>query len=194
MLVTEEKSITKEEMSGFPVEEFSGRIIVAQTPHEVLKAVSYLSTFPLIGFDTETRPSYKKGTVRGVALMQLSTEDTCFLIRLNLTGFPPCLAEFLSGTKTRKVGLSLKDDFLSINRREKIELQGFIDLQHVVPDFGFADIGLQKVYAILFRKRISKGQRLTNWEANILTDPQKRYAALDAWACLKIYKKLKNIS
>ncbi|MDR2627520.1 MAG: 3'-5' exonuclease domain-containing protein 2 [Dysgonamonadaceae bacterium] len=191
--MTEKKSITKEIIAEYPVEEFSGRIIVARTESEVIKAMSYLSSFPIIGFDTETRPSYKKGTIRGVALMQLSTDDTCFLIRLNLTDFPPCLVDFLSNAKIQKVGLSLRDDFLSMNRRTKIEPKGFIDLQKIVPRYGFADIGLQKIYAILFGKRISKGQRLTNWEAGILTDAQKKYAALDAWACLKIYKKLISI-
>jgi ribonuclease D len=193
MLVIEERSITKEAMAEYPVETFSGRIIVVQTKREVSQALAFLSSFPLIGFDTETKPIYTKGIVRGVALMQLSTDDTCFLIRLNRTGFPSCLVDFLSDAGIRKVGLSLKDDFLSINRRTKVELRGFIDLQQIVPQYGFTDIGLQKVYAMLFEKRISKGQRLTNWEADILTDAQKKYAALDAWACLKIYKKLKNI-
>jgi ribonuclease D len=189
----EEKRITKEEMSGYPVEVFRGRIIVARTAGEVEKAMSYLSSFPMVGFDTETKPSYRKGTLRGVALMQLSTDDTCFLIRLNHAGFPPCLTGFLSDEKIRKIGLSLRDDFLSISRRTEIVPKGFIDLQEIVPRYGFTDIGLQKIYAILFEKKISKSQRLTNWEADILSDAQKRYAALDAWACLKIYKKLKNI-
>ncbi len=187
----ETKSITKEEISTFPLEEFAGRIIIAQTEKEVQKAVSYLSSFPIIGFDTETRPSFKKGIVRGVALMQLATEDTCILIRLNMTGFPVCLTEFLANPRIKKIGLSLRDDFLSMNRRMPIEPKGFVDLQQIVPRYGFSDIGLQKVYALLFRKKISKGQQLSNWEAETLTDAQKKYASLDAWACLKIYKELK---
>ncbi len=190
----ETKSITKEEIASFPVEEFSGRIIVAQTEKEVEKAVQYLEDLPMVGFDTETRPAYKKGTVRGVALMQLSTDDTCFLIRLNLTDFPPCLIRFLSNPDIKKIGLSLRDDFLSMNRRTKIEPKGFIDLQQIVPAYGIADISLQKMYALLFGKKISKGQRLTNWEADILTDAQKKYAALDAWACLKIYQAIQQMN
>lgn len=192
--MTEIKSITKEEIATLPVEEYTGRVIVAQTEREVQKAVEFLSAYPMIGFDTETRPAYKKGTVRGVALMQLSTKDTCFLIRLNLTGFPPCLVEFLVNAGIKKIGLSLRDDFLSMNRRMKIDPKGFIDLQQIVPRYGFTDIGLQKIYALLFKKKISKGQRLSNWEADVLSEAQKKYAALDAWACLKIYEALEKMN
>jgi ribonuclease D len=89
-----------------------------------------------------------------------------------------------------KIGLSLRDDFLSMSRRMKFTPAGFIDLQKVVKDYNIDDLSLQKIYAILFQKKISKNQRLTNWEADELTEPQKKYAALDAWACLKIYEKL----
>ncbi len=186
------KSITKEELSTYPQEEFSGRIIVVQTENEVKKVMTHLSSYTLVGFDTETRPAYKRGVTRGVSLMQIATEEECFLIRLNLTGFPACLVDFLSDPNILKIGLSLRDDFLSINRRTRIEPKGFIDLQQIVPRYGFADISLQKVYALLFRKKISKSQRLSNWEADILSDSQKKYAALDAWACLKIYKTLQT--
>ena len=188
------KSISKEEIAALPAEEFSGRIFVAQTEKEVKQAIQYLSSFSAIGFDTETRPVYKKGIVRGAALMQLSTQDTCFLIRLNRTNFPPCLIEFMSNPAIQKIGLSLRDDFLSMNRRTSIEPKGFVDLQLLVPKHGFTDISLQKIYAILFQKKISKKQRLTNWEAEILTDAQKKYAALDAWACLKIYDALQQLN
>ena len=156
------------------------------------KAVRYLSKFSMIGFDTETRPAYKKGSHHSVSLIQLSTEDTCFLFRVNILGFPKCLSDLLSNPKIKKVGLSLRDDFASINRRQALIPEGFIDLQKIVQEYGITDISLQKVYAILFNKKISKNQRLTNWEADVLTDSQKKYAALDAWACLKIYKKLKS--
>lgn len=191
--MTVTKSISKEEIAGLPVAEYPGRIIVAQTDKEVLKAIQYLSGFPVVGFDTETRPAYKKGAVRGVALMQLSTSDTSFLIRLNLLGFSPCLVDFITNPDIKKIGLSLHDDFLSMNRRMEIAPQGFIDLQKMVPLYGFSDISLQKIYAILFRKKISKGQRLSNWEAVILSEAQKKYAALDSWACLKIYEALEQM-
>ena len=186
-----ESSITKETISTLKPETFKGRITVVQTLSKAEKAVKYLSKFPMIGFDTETRPSYKKGSYYSVSLIQLSTKNTCFLFRLNIIGFPQCLADLLSNPDIKKIGLSLRDDFAAINRRQKFTPNGFVDLQKIVPEYGITDISLQKIYALLFNKKISKNQRLTNWDADVLTAPQKKYAALDAWACLKIYNELK---
>ena len=185
-------TITKEELSGLVQEKFTGRIIVIQTLDEALKATAYLCGFSAIGFDTETRPAFKKGVSHQIALMQLSTEDTCFLFRLNLIGLPDCLAEILVNPAIKKIGLSLKDDFTAIHKRKSLAPVNFIDLQSFIQDYGIDDMGLQRIYGILFGKRISKGQRLSNWEADVLSEAQKLYAALDAWACLRIFNELKN--
>lgn len=182
------KSITKDEIAILPLEEFKGRIIVVQNEKDAEKAIAYLSTFPLVGFDTETRPCFRKGQGHKVALMQISADEVCFLFRLNFIGIPSCLSSFLTNGEIKKIGLSLKDDFGALRKRVEIVPAGFLDLQDYVGQFGIQDASLQKIYAILFKKKISKGQRLTNWEAEILSDAQKRYASLDAWACLKIYK------
>jgi ribonuclease D len=181
-------SISKEEISNFSVEEFTGRIYVVDNPADSEKAVQRLSRFKMLGFDTETRPTFTKGVIRSVALVQLSTFDDCFLFRLKDDGFPPALVKLLSNPEILKIGLSLRDDFLSMRRRTRFSPQGFVDLQQIVQEHGIEDISLQKIYAILFRKKISKNQRLTNWEADELTEAQKKYAALDAWACLRIYE------
>jgi len=186
-------TITKEELSTLVQEKFPGRIIVVQNKAEAIKATSYLAGFDAIGFDTETRPAFKKGVSHQIALMQLSTEDTCFLFRLNLIGLPDCLANILVDPKIKKIGLSLKDDFLAIHKRKALSPVNFIDLQSLVKDYGIEDMGLQRIYGILFGKRISKGQRLSNWESDVLSEAQKMYAALDAWACLKIFNELKHI-
>lgn len=184
------RTITKEEIAKYEVEEFSGRIIVINTLQDTEKAVRYLSEFKVIGFDTETRPAFKKGSVHSVALIQLSTNDTCFLFRIHNMEFPAALAKLLADPNILKIGLSLRDDFISMGRKMRFEPQGFIDIQNMVKDHNISDTSLQKVYALLFQKKISKSQRLTNWEADILTESQQKYAALDAWACLKIHEKL----
>lgn len=184
------KTITKEELSKLPLEEFPGKIFVIQTAEDADKAVNYLSQFKLLGFDTETRPAFKKGSVHGVALIQLATEDTCFLFRLNKIGFTESLINLLCNPEILKIGLSLKDDYQSMGRRTKFNPEGFIDLQKIVSEHDISDISLQKIYALIFNKKISKNQRLSNWEAENLSEPQKKYAALDAWACLKIYTEL----
>ena len=185
------KTITTEEMALLPLEVFQGKIEIVQTEKEADCAVEYLSQFNRIGFDTETRPSFTKGVIKGVSLIQLSTPDSCFLFRLNtLNGFQPSLIMLLSNPNILKIGLSLRDDFHSMGRRLKFVPQGFLDLQKIIQSYGIEELSLQKIYAILYGKRISKTQRLTNWEAPELTESQKKYAALDAWACLKIYETL----
>lgn len=183
-------TITKEAIAELKVEEFNGRIIQVITERDTKKAVDYLMKYPCVGFDTETRPSFKKGQRYKVSLMQIATEDTCFLFRLNHIGIPPALEEFLKSDKVLKIGLSLKDDFGAIRKRADFTPTHFLDLQSYVGQFGIEDASLQKIYAILFHKKISKGQRLTNWDADVLSESQQKYAALDAWACLKIYNLL----
>lgn len=184
-------TISKEQLSVLPQETFSGRIITIQSETEAEKACAYLEKYNAIGFDTETRPAFKKGVSHKIALMQLSTDDTCFLFRLNVIGLPDCLGNILINPAIKKIGLSLKDDFSAIHKRKPIVPSNFIELQSFVKDYGIEDNGLQRIYGILFEKRISKGQRLSNWEADVLSDAQKMYAAIDAWACLRIYNELK---
>jgi ribonuclease D len=184
------RSITKEEIAAFDTEEFSGPISVIDTPDKAEDAVNCLLGFRNLGFDTETRPTFRKGNLNSVALIQLATDSQCYLFRLNCIGFSSPLIRLLSNVNIRKIGLSLKDDFTTMSRRMKFTPQGFIDLQAIISEHDIADTSLQKIYAILFQKRISKSRQLSNWEAEKLSDAQQKYAALDAWACLKIYEKL----
>lgn len=184
------KSITKEEIASFDSEEFNGQILVVDSQSKVIPAIDYLSKFRNLGFDTETRPTFRKGNQNNLALIQLATDDRCYLFRINKIGFSPALVRLLSDRNIQKIGLSLRDDFTGMSRQMKFSPQGFIDLQKMVSEYDIADISLQKIYAILFQKKISKNQQLSNWEAESLSDAQKKYAAIDAWACLKIYEKL----
>lgn len=177
-----------------PVVTFGGRIIVIQTEAEAEKAVGYLLSQSIVGVDTETRPSFRKGVLNKVALLQVSTYDTCFLFRLNMIGFCPAVVRFLTDTRLLKVGLSLKDDIHNLHYLGDFEAKNFVELQQLVGKVGIKEMSLQKVYAILFGWKISKRQRLTNWEADVLTDAQKVYAAIDAWACLKIYDRIQELS
>ena len=183
-------TISKEQITELPIETFSGKIVVADNENDIEKAIAYLSTQTEIGFDTETKPAFRKGQNNKVALMQLSSMDTCFLFRLNKIGYPDALDDILCNAEIKKIGLSLKDDFAAIRKRTDKKPVNFIDLQSFVDNYGIDDNGLQRIYAIVFGKKISKNQRLSNWEAAQLTPAQQTYAAIDAWACLKIYKKL----
>ena len=181
-------TITKAEIAQMPKVFFEGRIFVVYTEEDAEKAVSYLKTQTIVGVDTETRPSFKRGLTHKVALLQIATSDTCFLFRLNRIGMPESLQEFLTGD-VLKIGLSLKDDFMMLRRRKDVHAEegNWIELQDYVGRFGIEDRSLQKIYANLFGQKISKSQRLSNWEAETLTEGQMRYAATDAWACVQIY-------
>ena len=184
--------IDKNEISTMPTVTFEGRIITIDTPQAVDQAIMALSNEAYVGIDTETRPSFRKGVQHDVSLIQLSTPDTCFLIRLNRTGMPDSLVKFLENKQIAKIGLSLHDDYQGLCKRRKFKAGNFIDLQKEVGQYGIEEMSLQKIFAIIFGQRISKSQQLTNWENDILTDKQKIYAATDAWACLKIYNELKK--
>lgn len=187
------KTINKESINEMPKILFDGQIHVVQTPQEVERAVAYLKTCPIVGIDSETRPSFTKGRVHKVALLQIASEEHCFLFRLNLTGLTLPLILLLENPNVLKVGLSLKDDFMMLRKRAPFDPRGYIELQEYVRMFGIEDKSLQKIYGILFGQKISKSQRLSNWEAAELTQPQQLYAATDAWACLNIYNKLQQL-
>lgn len=178
---------------SLPIAQFEGRIVVVLTESEAAKAVDYLLSQSLLGFDTETRPSFSKGHQHRVSLLQVATKDICFLFRLNHTGLTPQLIRLLQDTKVTKVGLSWHDDVNSLHRLGKFNEGRFIELQQLVKELGIEDMSLQKIYANLFGLKISKRQQLSNWEADILNDKQKIYAATDAWACINIYNEIVNL-
>ncbi len=187
-----ELSIDKAIVANMPRVEFHGNITLVDTVEKVAPAVEVLGRASVVGFDTETRPSFRKGQVNHVALMQISTDEECFLFRHNRIGMTNALRAFIENADITKVGLSLRDDFTVMHRSDNFAPAGFIDLQNLVKQYNIADLALQRIYAILFGERISKHQRLTNWEADVLTPAQQTYAAIDAWACLRIYKYLKS--
>ena len=180
----------KAQIGTLPRVLFEGRIVVVLAETEAEKAVNYLLSQPILGIDTETKPSFQKGQQHQVALLQVSTHDVCFLFRLNLLGMSPSVKRFLEDKKVLKIGLSLTDDMLMLRRLGEFERGYFIDLQDHVREIGVEDLSLQKLYANFFGQRISKRAQLTNWEADILNDKQKAYAATDAWACIMLYEEL----
>lgn len=188
-------SISKECLAQLPPVEYPGGIdavTVVDTPAKARAALEDLSKCSHIGFDTETRPSFKKGQTNKVALLQLSTGEHCYLFRLNRPGIFELVKPLLEDPEIIKIGLSVHDDYNSLRRRGDINPAGFLDLQDYCRTFHIDDISLQKIFAIIFGQRMSKTQRLTNWEADSLNDSQQIYAAIDAWACLKLYRYIRE--
>lgn len=193
MMITLKEKFDKKDITLLPKESFKGRIFVIISEKESDKAVKYLLNQKIIGIDTETRPSFRRGQHYKVALLQVSTHDTCFLFRLNRIGITSSLKKLLEDCKVIKVGLSLKDDLRLLSEREDFTPGLFIDIQNEIKDIGIQDLSLQKIYANIFGMKIAKNQQLTNWEADALTEAQQLYAATDAWACIRIHEELKRL-
>lgn len=183
----------KKDINNLPVVQFEGRIIVVLSPGETEKAVDYLLSQKILGVDTETRPSFKKGAQHAVSLLQVATHNCCFLFRLNYTGLTPALIRLLEDTRVPKIGLSWHDDLLSLGKRAAFTPGRFIDLQQLVGEIGIEDRSLQKLYANFFHQKILKRQQLSNWERDVLDEKQKVYAATDAWACIMLYEELMRL-
>lgn len=183
----------KQLMTTLPKVSFPGRIQMVMSEDVAERAVDYLLSQPILGFDTETKPSFKKGQMHKVCLLQVSTTDQCFLFRLNHMGMPDCIVRLLSDTQVLKIGLSWHDDLSQLRKRRNFTPGSFVELQKFAREFGIEDQSLQKLYANVFGEKISKSQRMSNWEADSLSEPQKQYAAIDAWACVRIYQELQQM-
>ena len=182
--------LDKEQIADLPRVLFSGRIEVIVSESSAERAVKFLMKQPLLGFDTETRPSFVKGKMYKVALLQVCNGEVCFLFRLNRIGLPECLIRLLSDRRIKKIGISWHDDLHGLMARKQFQPGTFIDLQDIAAKMGIEDKSLQKLYANILCGKISKGQQLTNWEADSLTASQMQYAATDAWACVELYKEM----
>jgi ribonuclease D len=188
-----QKTINKEEINILPVAKFEGEIVIVENYESAKKVASILKKHKVIGFDTETRPSFKKGRKNRVALLQLATNKSAFLIRLNKIGLPDCIIHVLTDETIIKIGVAIKDDILTLQSLRHFEPQSFVDLQKYVKKFEIENASLRSLSAIVLKVKISKRQQLSNWENEVLTDAQKEYAATDAWAGRAIYQELNNL-
>ncbi len=187
-----QSEITKEEVATLDLIQFEGPITLIQTEEEFGDAIEALSAQTILGFDTETKPSFKKGKMYPTSLIQLSSPEHAWLIRVSRLGYPRQLLNLLSDGKVMKVGTGLNDDIRRMRSDFQFEPGGFLDLQNYVEAFKIWEKGLKKMSAIVLGYRISKSQQVSNWDADILTEAQLRYAATDAWICLEIYNELRN--
>lgn len=184
------ESISVEELVELPLKSFDGDIVLVETMQMVRVAVKYLTQFGVLGFDTETKPSFQKGQIHKVALLQLATDERAFLFRTQKIGIPEELRQIFSHQGIKKAGVAIRDDIKGLQKLAPFRPAGFVELQNHAQDAGIQNIGLKKLCAIVCGFRISKSQQLSNWEAEELTDQQMIYAATDAYASLKIYQRL----
>ena len=184
------ESISNEDVAALPAVQYEGDIVVVDTPQSLSDACQHLAQQSIIGFDTETRPSFTAGVVNKVALLQLYGGGKCFLIRLNRVQISKALTDILHNPEILKIGAAVKNDIAGLNKLRHFTAGGFIDLQEIVGNYGINDKSLRKISGIVLGKKVSKAQRLSNWEAKTLTPQQQLYAATDAWVCVEIYQHL----
>lgn len=180
-------SVTPEEIALMPPARFAGRIVVVDSDETMRMAEEVLSREPVIGYDTETRPNFQKGEDHGIALVQLSTADTAFLFRVKKMPLSSKICEILSCGEIIKSGAAIRDDIRGMRRTTQFDPCGFVDLQSIAGQWGIEELSVKKMAALVLKIKMSKAQRLTNWEAVRLTDSQQQYAAMDAWVCREIF-------
>ena len=182
--------IDNEQTAQLPAIEFRGKICIIDREEQVEEACRHLAAQSVIGFDTETRPSFKAGVSYRVSLLQLSSEERCYLFRLNKIALSRPILKLLESATLKKIGADVAGDLRALHQLRHFREGGFIDLQSIAPEWGIEEKSLRKLSAIVLGQRVSKAQRLSNWESSTLTDKQQLYAATDAWVCLRIYKRL----
>ena len=186
------ESISTEELGKLEYASFPGRIhVIDSVGAEFNRAIAYLRSQKIIGFDTETRPCFGPNQPRyGVSLLQLSGPEKAYLFRVKDMGMHRRLCNLLADKRIIKVGAAIHDDIRGLQKLRDFQADGFVDLQKIVADYGIRDKSVKKMTAIILGFRISKTQQLSNWEADTLSESQCKYAATDAWVCREMYLKL----
>ncbi len=182
--------ISNEQTALLPAVEFRGEIRIVEHERDIAAACKTLAEQPVIGFDTETRPSFRPGVTFRVSLLQLSTPTVCYLFRLNKIPLAKPILQLLEDRRILKIGADVAGALRSLRQIRHFRDGGFVDLQGIAPEWGIGEKSLRKLSAIVLGRRVSKAQRLSNWEAATLTDKQQLYAATDAWVCTRIYEQL----
>ena len=184
--------VTPEEVNALPLTYYEGKIVLIQSADNVEEAVEEISNSPVVGFDTETKPTFVKGQFYHISLIQVAIPGKVFLFRINNSGFTQPLMDLFSDERILKVGVGLRDDIIGLQKIHHFEAAGFEEIHKYVIDLGVRNTGLRKLAAILMKVRISKGQQTSNWENPVLTKNQESYAATDAWICLEMYTLLEQ--
>ncbi|MBL56757.1 MAG: 3'-5' exonuclease [Flavobacteriales bacterium] len=184
-------SINKDEVNELPLGKYEGRIIIVDTPLQVADAIEEIENENIIGVDTETRPTFKKGLLNKTALVQIATGKKVFLFRLNKMGFPYSLARIFENPQIQKIGIAILQDMKELSDQyREFQHQNVTDLNILCKTLNFQNIGARNLTAMILGFRISKRQQTSNWESNQLSEGQLRYAATDAWVARQVYLKL----
>jgi len=187
LILLEQNRISKEYINSLPVIHFDGKVQVINETTIADKIIKKISREKMVGFDTESKPSFKAGVSHPISLIQIATLKSSFLFQVNGNEILPLLKPILTSTKIKKVGVGLAHDINKLESFNGISLRGLIDLSLIAREKGIIQTGARGLTARYLQRRLVKTAQTTNWARSELTEKQKNYAAIDAWVCLKIY-------
>ena len=182
--------VPKDQIKNYPLINFNGIIHVVNDPSSLEHALASICTSKVVGFDTETKPAFKKGVSYNISVLQISSGDDVFIFQLNKCGLDKRIINIFASSKILKVGIDIKNDLLGLKKIKYFQESNFIDLNQLALEKGFKSIGAVKLSILLLGFRVSKRQRLSDWSADILSESQLEYAAIDAWICPLILERL----
>jgi ribonuclease D len=184
-------TITSEEINRLPLKTFEGKTVVVSDIHQLPRAIKEIEKHEVVGFDTETRPSFKRGQFYHVSLLQLAVPKKAYLIRVNHTGVTDEIKELFENSNVIKTGVGIRDDLKALQKLKPFDPAGFFDLSTLAKQAGLQVESVKKLTGLLLGFRISKSAQTSNWEAATFTQKQIEYAATDAWVCLELFQRLR---
>jgi ribonuclease D len=188
-----DRRMTKGEINSLPIKGYEGKIVVVRTGDALGEALDALKHETILGFDTETRPNFKKGQNNLPSLIQLAAEETVYIFQLHHIEFPVKLRKVLADKTIIKTGVAIDQDLLQLQRLGPFSEGGFFGLARIAKSAGIKNHGLRGLAAVLLNFRISKGAQRSNWGCETLSNKQINYAATDAWVGREIYLRLKEM-
>jgi len=188
------EKIPKDVLNELPIKSFEGDIFFIDNEQDFNKVLPFLKDAEILGFDTETRPAFKKGITYDVALLQLATSEKAFLFKLDKLRLPNQLINILEDKTIIKTGVAIRDDLKALQKLRKFTPGAFVELQTFSDKYRIEDNGLKNLSGNLLGFRISKSAKLTDWSKDVYTEAQLKYAATDAWVSYEIYQKLISLN
>lgn len=185
-------NISKADINLLPLKSFEGKITIVSSDKDAVRALKYLEKESYIGFDSESKPAFKKGEINPIALIQLAGKNEVFIFRILETGVFPQLKKILEDSDIMKISQSADFELKKLKREKDIDCRNFIDLEKIAKKINSSQHSLRGLVAIFLNFRISKTSQQSNWERKILTAKQILYAATDAWVTREVFEEMNH--
>ena len=180
--------LSKNEINALPLIQYEGDIEILTSKDNIQAAINDLKNYDLIGFDTETKPTFVKGPLNPPSIMQLACDDKVYIFQFDNDEILKKLSSILSNENITKCGVSVDRDLIELMYLSPFDPISFVDLGNVARENEIPHHGLRGLVAMFLKHRISKGSQTSDWSKISLSDSQISYAATDAWVSLELFK------